>query len=243
MRMAASSNPRPGQDVADGGGGLVDAVEPGVLGQVAEAAGAVHDPGEGRLGPAQHLQQARLAGPVATDEADLVAGADREAGTLEDDGATHLDSELADLQHPSMLTGRGADGRIRWTASVGSDGCLPLPPTPGHPCSWWRRPCSGARTGRPRRSAPTARAASPSAAPATWSARSCSSRSPRPAVACGTGARDLPRRPLILAAAATAAYQLCFFGGVRLAGVAIGTVVGVGSGPVWGGAARVARPR
>lgn len=49
------------------------------------------------------------------------------------------------------------------------------------------------------------------------------------------GARDLPRRPLILAAAATAAYQLCFFGGVRLAGVAIGTVIGVGSGPVWGG--------
>jgi DME family drug/metabolite transporter len=39
----------------------------------------------------------------------------------------------------------------------------------------------------------------------------------------------------VLAAAATAAYQLCFFGGVRLAGVAIGTVVGVGSGPVWGG--------
>ncbi len=50
-----------------------------------------------------------------------------------------------------------------------------------------------------------------------------------------TGARALERRPLLLAAAATAAYQLCFFGGVRLAGVAIGTVVGVGSGPVWGG--------
>lgn len=49
------------------------------------------------------------------------------------------------------------------------------------------------------------------------------------------GARDLERRPLVLAAAATASYQLCFFGGVRLAGVAIGTVVGVGSGPVWGG--------
>lgn len=49
------------------------------------------------------------------------------------------------------------------------------------------------------------------------------------------GARGLGRRPLLLAAAATAAYQLCFFGGVRLAGVAIGTVVGVGSGPVWGG--------
>lgn len=49
------------------------------------------------------------------------------------------------------------------------------------------------------------------------------------------GARDLDRRPFVLAALATAAYQLCFFGGVRLAGVAIGTVVGVGSGPVWGG--------
>lgn len=49
------------------------------------------------------------------------------------------------------------------------------------------------------------------------------------------GARQLDRRPLVLAALATAAYQLCFFGGVRLAGVAVGTVVGVGSGPVWGG--------
>jgi DME family drug/metabolite transporter len=49
------------------------------------------------------------------------------------------------------------------------------------------------------------------------------------------GAAALDRRALVLAAGATAAYQLCFFGGVRLAGVAIGTVVGVGSGPVWGG--------
>lgn len=49
------------------------------------------------------------------------------------------------------------------------------------------------------------------------------------------GARDLARRPLLLAATATAGYQLCFFGGVRLAGVAVGTVVGVGSGPIWGG--------
>ncbi len=49
------------------------------------------------------------------------------------------------------------------------------------------------------------------------------------------GARHLERRPLLLAAAATATYQLCFFGGVRLAGVAVGTVVGVGSGPIWGG--------
>lgn len=49
------------------------------------------------------------------------------------------------------------------------------------------------------------------------------------------GASALARRPLLLAAGATASYQLCFFGGARLAGVAIGTVVGIGSGPVWGG--------
>ncbi len=49
------------------------------------------------------------------------------------------------------------------------------------------------------------------------------------------GARHLQRRPLVLAALAISSYQLCFFGGVRLAGVAIGTVVGVGSGPLWGG--------
>ena len=108
------------QDVAHRGGGVVDAVEPRVLGQVAEAAGAVHDAGVGRLGAAQHLEQAGLAGAVAADQADLVAGADREAGALEDDGATHLDGELADLQHRTMLTGRGARGRTRWPPCLGA---------------------------------------------------------------------------------------------------------------------------
>lgn len=32
-----------------------------------------------------------------------------------------------------------------------------------------------------------------------------------------------------------AAYQLTFFGGVKLAGVAMGTAVGIGSAPIWGG--------
>lgn len=50
------------------------------------------------------------------------------------------------------------------------------------------------------------------------------------------GARAIERRPLILAALTAAVFQLSFFGGVRLAGVAIGTVVGIGSGPIWGGA-------
>jgi len=41
--------------------------------------------------------------------------------------------------------------------------------------------------------------------------------------------------PVILAAAFTAAYQLCFFAAVARTGVAIGTIVGVGSAPISGG--------
>ncbi len=41
--------------------------------------------------------------------------------------------------------------------------------------------------------------------------------------------------PLLLAAVFTAGYQLCFFAGVAKTGVAIGTVVGIGSGPISGG--------
>jgi len=41
--------------------------------------------------------------------------------------------------------------------------------------------------------------------------------------------------PLLLAAVFTASYQLCFFAGVAKTGVAIGTVVGIGSGPISGG--------
>lgn len=45
----------------------------------------------------------------------------------------------------------------------------------------------------------------------------------------------LPRGWTIAAVVAVAAYQLTFFGGVRLAGVALGTAVGIGSAPIWGG--------
>lgn len=37
------------------------------------------------------------------------------------------------------------------------------------------------------------------------------------------------------AAASTALYQVCFFGGVHLTGVAVGTMVGIGSSPVFAG--------
>ena len=41
-----------------------------------------------------------------------------------------------------------------------------------------------------------------------------------------------PRGPLLLAGASIAAYQVCFFAGVDATGVAVGTVVGIGSVPV-----------
>lgn len=42
-------------------------------------------------------------------------------------------------------------------------------------------------------------------------------------------------RPLLLAALFTASYQLCFFAAVARTGVAVGTIVGIGSSPIAGG--------
>lgn len=47
--------------------------------------------------------------------------------------------------------------------------------------------------------------------------------------------RHWPLWTTLLAAVNVAAYQLFFFAGVARAGVAIGTIVGIGSAPVWGG--------
>jgi len=41
--------------------------------------------------------------------------------------------------------------------------------------------------------------------------------------------------PVVMAAAFTASYQLCFFAAVAKTGVAVGTIVGIGSAPVAGG--------
>lgn len=48
-------------------------------------------------------------------------------------------------------------------------------------------------------------------------------------------AAALPLAWMVTAVVSVAAYQLTFFGGVRLAGVALGTAVGIGSAPIWGG--------
>ncbi|MEV4015463.1 EamA family transporter [Nonomuraea angiospora] len=55
------------------------------------------------------------------------------------------------------------------------------------------------------------------------------------AIVAGAGVRKAIRPGLLLAAVAVAAYQLCFFAAVGRTGVAIGTVVAIGSGPVFTG--------
>jgi DME family drug/metabolite transporter len=47
--------------------------------------------------------------------------------------------------------------------------------------------------------------------------------------------RTWPLRALLGAAVCMAAYQLCFFAGVARTGVAVGTIVGIGSAPILGG--------
>ncbi|MGI5284700.1 DMT family transporter [Nonomuraea polychroma] len=55
------------------------------------------------------------------------------------------------------------------------------------------------------------------------------------ALFAGAGTRQAIRPGLLLGAVAVAAYQLCFFAAVGRTGVAIGTVVAIGSGPVFTG--------
>lgn len=50
-------------------------------------------------------------------------------------------------------------------------------------------------------------------------------------------------RALLLGGAAVAAYQLTLFGGLRRTGVALGTIVGIGSGPVFAGLIHLALER
>jgi DME family drug/metabolite transporter len=47
--------------------------------------------------------------------------------------------------------------------------------------------------------------------------------------------RGLPWPWLLLAGACMAAYNLTFFAGIRASGVAVGTAIAIGSGPVWAG--------
>ncbi|MET8865539.1 EamA family transporter [Nonomuraea sp. NPDC004580] len=55
------------------------------------------------------------------------------------------------------------------------------------------------------------------------------------ALLAGAGLRRAVSPALLLAAVAVAAYQLCFFAAISRTGVAVGTVVAIGSGPVFTG--------
>ncbi len=55
-------------------------------------------------------------------------------------------------------------------------------------------------------------------------------------IAFAGGLPRLPRTPLLIAAAGVAAYQLCFFAAVADTGVAVGTIVALGSAPATAGA-------
>jgi drug/metabolite transporter, DME family len=57
----------------------------------------------------------------------------------------------------------------------------------------------------------------------------------RSSAGVGSGGDAGTRMPLVVAAVAMAAYQPLFFGGVARTGVAVGTVVGIGSSPVFAG--------
>ena len=46
---------------------------------------------------------------------------------------------------------------------------------------------------------------------------------------------SLPWRGVVAAAVCMSAYNLAFFAGVRASGVAVGTAIAIGSGPVWAG--------
>jgi hypothetical protein len=83
--------------VGHGRAAVEDTRDAGVLGQVAEPSLADHPPG-GRFDcAAEHSEQARLAGTVAPDDPDLVAGHDGEAGRLDDEPAADLHRELLRL--------------------------------------------------------------------------------------------------------------------------------------------------
>src|SRR4029079_434539 len=97
-----------GQDVLEREIVVLGAVLPRVLAEVADGA----PPGDRTPGrfllPRKHLHRAGLAGPVAADHADLVAGAQVEGEVVHDDLAAYLDDQ------PTRLEGdhRGAPERM-----------------------------------------------------------------------------------------------------------------------------------
>ena len=98
-----------GQDVGDAGATVEVAVDLRILREVTEAALAQHLAGRGLVGAAEHLEQAGLAGTVAADDADLVAGHDGEAGAVDQQPPSHFDRDGLRLQHLDRLRSHPTD--------------------------------------------------------------------------------------------------------------------------------------
>src|SRR3989442_7488374 len=70
-----------------------------VLRHVTQGPATQHEAGRRVVLAGQHLEQARLAHPVAADEADLVAGVDREACIAEHASCRDIDGKSSRLDH------------------------------------------------------------------------------------------------------------------------------------------------
>src|SRR6476661_2534516 len=73
-----------------------------ILRGVADRAAAQHQPGRRLRLAGQDLGQRRLAGPVATDESDLVTGRDLEGGALQQQVGTRPNLEIPRDQHEDL---------------------------------------------------------------------------------------------------------------------------------------------
>ena len=129
-RTAASSRPRPDSTWVRAVHVVGHAVEARVLRQVAEAAGVVHDAAGRRAGAGQHLEQGGLAGAVAADQADLVAGAHGERHAVEEGRPTCLDAEVPGLEHRSRVARRAANPSRNSVPAGDRRSLVPLPPQP-----------------------------------------------------------------------------------------------------------------
>ena len=87
------------QDVGQTGGLNLSRQAAGVLGQEAERSAYPGAAARRRELPAQDPQQGRLAGAVAADQSDLVAGAHREGRLHEGEAPADFHAQVAGLEH------------------------------------------------------------------------------------------------------------------------------------------------
>ncbi len=101
--------PPRGKDVLEARDGVVGAMLTGVLTEVPDRAPAGHTALQRQRLARQDFERARLAGAVATDHADLVAGTRRERQALHDRATPGLHGEVADLEGRHGAPPRDAD--------------------------------------------------------------------------------------------------------------------------------------